>query len=213
SFADKADLLPLVEVFRRLVAANPSRDLVLLIAGTGRPIYGALIRRCAEMLGVSDRVIVREPAPTEQRHLLHAAADVFVSPVDNVQGWLRSRAPCHTSPARADYAVPAFVEDFGHYATSVLPANAALEVTGAGWRVLRREDDLPLHAQPFGVISYDLASSALALLGQHGGYLALGEITGLLSSETGAAPARAGRHVMWLVKYGLVRLADGQHQR
>jgi D-inositol-3-phosphate glycosyltransferase len=85
SFNDKADLVPLVIVFARLVKANPDRELGLVIAGAGTPLLGRVLRRHAQTLGVAERVHFIDPLLPEQRHLVHAAADVFVSPADNVQ--------------------------------------------------------------------------------------------------------------------------------
>ncbi|MEU2562456.1 glycosyltransferase family 4 protein [Streptomyces longispororuber] len=85
SFGDKADLLPLVTAFRHLVADEPGRDLLLLLAGGGPPRWGRTLRDWAARLGVSDRVRVVEPVDPADRGTFYAAADLFVSPVDNVQ--------------------------------------------------------------------------------------------------------------------------------
>ncbi|MHC5611715.1 MAG: glycosyltransferase family 4 protein [Nostoc sp.] len=85
SFLDKADLLPLVQVFKRLLKENPSRNLVLLVSGSGHPLFTKMIQHYAKELGISDCVLFKEPLPPQQRHLFHAAADVFTSPVDSIQ--------------------------------------------------------------------------------------------------------------------------------
>lgn len=89
SSSTKADLLPLVHVADRLSRANPDRDVQLWVAGSQLPG-----ERGAEMLsdyvrdaGVScvhvvpERLVRRLPDLAQ----LYQAADVFVSPVDNVQ--------------------------------------------------------------------------------------------------------------------------------
>jgi D-inositol-3-phosphate glycosyltransferase len=85
SLNDKADLVPLVIVFARLVKANPARKLRLVLAGAGTPLTARILRRHAETLGVAEWVHFIDPLSPDQRHLVHAAADVFVSPADNVQ--------------------------------------------------------------------------------------------------------------------------------
>lgn len=85
SLNDKADLTPLITVFARLVKSNPRRELGLVIAGSGLPLAARMLRRHAERLDVRQWVHFIDPLDPRQRHLVHAAADVFVSPVDNVQ--------------------------------------------------------------------------------------------------------------------------------
>ena len=85
SAADKGDLVPLLRVFRNLLRAFPTRELQLVIGGTGTPEYVAELRNAARELGIADRVDFRGAVKPEERHLLYASADVFVSPVDNMQ--------------------------------------------------------------------------------------------------------------------------------
>jgi len=85
SAVDKGDLVPLLCVFRNLVRAFPTRELQLVIGGTGTPEYVAELRNAAAEFGVADRVHFRGAVEPEERHLLYANADVFVSPVDNMQ--------------------------------------------------------------------------------------------------------------------------------
>lgn len=80
----KADLEPLLVAFRRLHAESPGLHLV--IAGqdeNGR--YSAALRALAERFGVADGVTVVTNFPYTQKPLLYSAADLFVSPVDNIQ--------------------------------------------------------------------------------------------------------------------------------
>jgi D-inositol-3-phosphate glycosyltransferase len=82
---DKADLLPLIRVFAQLQesASDPRLRLVLAGSGPGRDVE--LFDRYARALGVRDRIDVLTDTSPAIRHLLHAAADIFVSPVDNIQ--------------------------------------------------------------------------------------------------------------------------------
>ncbi len=82
---DKADLIPLLQVFARLVRANPHRSLLLLLAGTGPEIFRNALLQCAVDLGIAANVKLITPLPPEQRANVHAACDVFTSPIDNLQ--------------------------------------------------------------------------------------------------------------------------------
>ena len=81
--ADKADLMPLVTAFAGLVKANPEKPLALALAGTPT-VEARRVLDHGAALGVRNRLLVREAEP-RVRHLFHAAADIFVSPVDNIQ--------------------------------------------------------------------------------------------------------------------------------
>jgi D-inositol-3-phosphate glycosyltransferase len=86
---DKADLLPLLQSFAGLCRANPNKKLRLVCAGTDRPgeRFGKAVSDYAAHLGMGAEVtVIREEAsfmPFKEE--LYAAADIFVSPVDNVQ--------------------------------------------------------------------------------------------------------------------------------
>ncbi len=89
SIVDKADLLPLVQAFAKLSKCNPACNLQLVCAGSQRPgeRFGAVLRDYARHLGVAGQVRIMtegaEFAPWKEK--LYAAANVFVSPVDNIQ--------------------------------------------------------------------------------------------------------------------------------
>jgi glycosyltransferase involved in cell wall biosynthesis len=89
SIVDKADLLPLVRAFAAISAANPARKLRLVCAGAQRPgeRFGDVIGEYARDLGVGPAVQVLTEMGEVRPWLpmLYACADVFVSPVDNVQ--------------------------------------------------------------------------------------------------------------------------------
>ena len=107
---DKADLLPSLQVFSRLIEANPSRNLVLMIAGSGPPRLHGILATHADQLGIRERVVFVSPLPPQRRSLAHAAADVFVSPVDNLQETLG------TTPIEAmACGVPQVVSDWNGY--------------------------------------------------------------------------------------------------
>ncbi|WP_437681052.1 glycosyltransferase family 4 protein [Sorangium sp. So ce131] len=89
SLIDKADLLPLVQAFAELKARNTGRSLRLVCAGTERAgeRFGAAVADYARHVGVGDdvRVITEGARFMPWKEQLYRAADVFVSPVDNIQ--------------------------------------------------------------------------------------------------------------------------------
>ncbi len=85
---DKVDLFPLLRVVERLVhAPSPGApDVYLLLAGARQGTQTPeMLVHWARALGIEARVrVVVDFGDNDKRHLL-AAADIFVSPVDNVQ--------------------------------------------------------------------------------------------------------------------------------
>jgi hypothetical protein len=87
---DKADLLPLLGSFAGLCRANPTKKLRLVCAGTDRPgeRFGTALSDYAAHLAMSaaEVTVIRDEASFMPfKAELYAAADIFVSPVDNVQ--------------------------------------------------------------------------------------------------------------------------------
>jgi len=85
SSRDKADLLPVLNVLQELVREHPGVRLLLGIAGTGPSRDASALQDHARALGLQEHVRLLGKIDPTQRHLLHAAADVFLSPVDNIQ--------------------------------------------------------------------------------------------------------------------------------
>jgi Glycosyltransferase len=82
---NKADLLPLVRVMAQLVAANPLLPLLLVIATTHFDDYAHTLLDLARALGIAANVRVEAAAERRFIHVWYSAADVFVSPADNLQ--------------------------------------------------------------------------------------------------------------------------------
>jgi glycosyltransferase involved in cell wall biosynthesis len=82
----KADLNPVLDAHARLGRAAGARARAhLVLAGAGDAAYQTSLRDAATELGTGARVHVVTNISDEQKHALLAAADVFVSPVDNHQ--------------------------------------------------------------------------------------------------------------------------------
>lgn len=84
SAADKGDLAPLLTACRPLLSQEANRDVCLVVAGSGRQVEVERIQAHAAALQIAERVRLIA-APPELRHLVMAAADVFVSPADSMQ--------------------------------------------------------------------------------------------------------------------------------
>ncbi|HEV3038231.1 MAG TPA: glycosyltransferase family 4 protein [Candidatus Angelobacter sp.] len=81
----KADLLPLLHVFRRLIKQNPKRQLLLMIAGTRDALYAKTLEDYIRQFSLSKHVRLMDSPSDKTKYALTAAADVFVSPGDSVQ--------------------------------------------------------------------------------------------------------------------------------
>lgn len=79
----KADLAPLLRVLGRLRRGRP--DVQLVLAGHDGDRYGARLMAEAAQQGMAEAVHLLTNFEHTQKPLIYGAADVFVSPVDNVQ--------------------------------------------------------------------------------------------------------------------------------
>jgi glycosyltransferase involved in cell wall biosynthesis len=84
SSIDKADLAPLLAACRPLLCGPGATDVHLVVGGSGMAPEKARLERYAAALGIAEHVVFAEVRPSE-RHLFHAAADIFVSPVESMQ--------------------------------------------------------------------------------------------------------------------------------
>jgi len=79
----KADLQPLLSALKHVALGTPNVHLV--IAGQDSINYAVRLREQAHALGVFDYVTILANQSDAVKHLLYSAADIFVSPVDNIQ--------------------------------------------------------------------------------------------------------------------------------
>lgn len=84
STLDKGDLAPLLGVFAQLRRTNPEVNLQMIVAGTAFDATVEALQGYAAQLGVADAVRFVDPLDPFDAHLWYSAADVFVSPADNV---------------------------------------------------------------------------------------------------------------------------------
>lgn len=81
----KAELMPLLHVFRRLVEQNPGRQLLLVIAGTRDSVYAKTLEQYIKESSLSKHVRLLDSPSDQAKYALNAAADIFVSPGDSIQ--------------------------------------------------------------------------------------------------------------------------------
>ncbi len=116
SAIDKADLLPLLQVLSRLRVANPKADVMLVCAGRQRAgeRFGDHLQDYASQLGLGPALRVIDDLQ-EGLPQLYRAADVFVSPADNLQ------ESFGITPIEAMASgVPQVVSDWNGYRDSVV---------------------------------------------------------------------------------------------
>jgi glycosyltransferase involved in cell wall biosynthesis len=86
---DKMDLFPLLQAFRgasdRLAAQQAARPHLLLAGARQGTRTPEMVQLFAKLLGIADRVHLEVDFPEGEKANLLAAADLFVSPSDNVQ--------------------------------------------------------------------------------------------------------------------------------
>jgi D-inositol-3-phosphate glycosyltransferase len=85
SVIDKGDLFPLAQAYAELRRRNPEAQLTLAISGRGYRGYDQLLKEKLKEAGLSTGVVFLPGITDEELPLLYSAADIFVSPADNLQ--------------------------------------------------------------------------------------------------------------------------------
>lgn len=83
---DKMDLYPLLLAFKKALSEIPPNECAIVLAGDdSRHAYAEKLRTFAKDLEIADSVIIRTNLPRSAYPFLFSAADIFVSPSDNIQ--------------------------------------------------------------------------------------------------------------------------------
>jgi D-inositol-3-phosphate glycosyltransferase len=123
SVSDKADLLPMIRILRKLVAMNPRREVRLVIAGRSLLNETDVISHYARQLGVRHRVTFVPDVSADDRVRLYGAADVFVAPADSVQETFG------ITPIEAmACGIPQVVADWNGYRDSVIDGETGFRI-------------------------------------------------------------------------------------
>ncbi len=128
SYQSKMDLLPLLQAFKRAESEGlPKGSYHFLLAGweDEEGAFGSDIERFCANLGIAHSV-VRRPDDA-QRKALYAAADVFVSPVDNIQETFGL-----TMLEAAASSLPVIASDFDGYKDLVLNGESGILIPVLG---------------------------------------------------------------------------------
>lgn len=144
----KADLYPLLLVFSRLVKKNKNKKLKLLLAGyqPANTNYLAILKKQAEVLGITDNIVFMEKHDVMNRNELYALSDVFTSPIDNIQETFG------ITPIEAmSCGVPQVVSDWDGYKDTV-------EDGVTGFRVPSYWTECDKDISKFGMLPYDEVS-------------------------------------------------------
>lgn len=139
---DKMDLFPLLHVFQRL-RARSARPLHLVLAGARQGTKTPeMLQIWSKVLGVAESVHVRVDITVQDKHALLAAADVFVSPSDNVQETFGL-----TVVEAMAAGLPVVVSDFDGYRDTV--------PDGTGVRIATRWSCNPARLSEYGSLLYE----------------------------------------------------------
>ena len=128
SYQSKMDLLPLLQAFKRAEAAGlKAGSYHFLLAGweCDGDSFGADIEKFCDTLGIPRTVVLR-PNDT-MRKALYAAADVFLSPVDNIQETFGL-----TMLEAAISSLPVIASDFDGYKDLVLDGKTGFLIPTLG---------------------------------------------------------------------------------
>ncbi len=86
SHIDKMDLFPLLLAFKNAAERSPAQSVSLVMAGSDSVYkYAGQLEKFAADLGLENTVIIRTNLPDQDMPDYYAAADVFISPSDNLQ--------------------------------------------------------------------------------------------------------------------------------
>lgn len=86
SHLDKMDLFPLLLAFKGAIERSPAQSVTLVMAGSSSSSeYASRVEQFAADLGIAGRVIIRTNLPDQEMPDYYAAADIFISPSDNIQ--------------------------------------------------------------------------------------------------------------------------------
>ncbi len=83
----KADLHPLLHTFKKLLKVNPKKKLLLLLVGSedGNFRYAEILKKDISELGIGANTKLMFNHEISDRAEIYNAADVFTSPIDNIQ--------------------------------------------------------------------------------------------------------------------------------
>ena len=124
SHYDKMDLQPLLIAFKTALEKSSEDKAILVLAGDDtRHNYAEKVKAYASQLGIEPHVIILTNLPRVDVPLLYSAADVFLSPSDNVQETFGQ-----TILEGMSSGLPIICSDWDGYSTSVLHGETGFRI-------------------------------------------------------------------------------------
>jgi D-inositol-3-phosphate glycosyltransferase len=124
---------------------------------------------------------------------------------------VRAGRASRSRPCAVDYRRPEYCEFFGHYPTTHLSPGTRLGLSEWALELFARAAPLPVLRKPFSnFVSRSLVTALLGILAgrRSAEPVTFGRIVAEGVKATGDPEDRVRRHVMWLIKYGYLRLAS-----
>ena len=104
------------------------------------------------------------------------------------------------------YEIPAFYENFNHYASKRISNTTRVTLSAQGKKVVNKEESLMSYYDSFNDLSSPVLYSILRNLEGH-----ISQELGMLKKQNKCdtmSSEKVGRHIMWLLKYGYVQIFD-----
>jgi hypothetical protein len=104
------------------------------------------------------------------------------------------------------YEIPAFYENFNHYASKRISNTTRVTLSAQGKKVVNKEESLISYYDSFNDLSPPVLYSILRNLEGH-----ISQELGMLKKQNKCdtmSSEKVGRHIMWLLKYGYVQISD-----
>lgn len=141
SLYDKADLYPLLVAFKEIL--KEKRNIILLLAGTDvQHKYGKKLKRIAAEMGLLPYTKFILHNCLKEKKLLFSAADIFISPSDNIQ----ESFGITVLEAMAS-GLPVIVSDWNGYKDTVIHNQTGFRVP-TYWSDFNIEDFMPAYLAP-----------------------------------------------------------------
>lgn len=124
SAADKMDLYPLILAFKKVLSKVDNDNVFLVLAGNNNyNNYAGMVKDFACSIGVGNKTIILGDIDDLTKSILYSAADVFVSPSDNIQETLGI-----TVLEAMSSGLPIVASDWNGYKESIIHGKTGFKV-------------------------------------------------------------------------------------
>jgi D-inositol-3-phosphate glycosyltransferase len=161
---DKADFIQLLRVVRKLTINNKDKDITLLMVGSDNNLYPYIeeIKKNVKVLGIDKNVKIMSDYEIYKRHEIYSVADVFTSPIDNIQETFG------ITPIEAmSCGIPQVVSNWDGYKESVVDGVTGFHVPTTWYQYNSGIYDIPrgagLHLKEDYIYSHYLTAQSVVL--------------------------------------------------